>query len=273
MKDCVDVPMAGAGHRSPEPVTTRGVASPPSRWWARFLVLVLALGTPLVPAATAPAAAAEPLFTSATTAFTSNANPVYGQRFKIVGQVFLLFGDTPAPLPDQRVVLEQRLTTSTQWTTVAATTTSETTLPNGEKHIMFTFNRVAYRSVHLRVRYAGSADSAAIGGSLSDDGTRTPVLVRVHRQMPIRLLQPRPSRIFLAGTARPFHARQRVVVLRRSCTTCTWRVYARPLTDAYGRYQVRVYPPRRGSYYYVVRSPASRGFVLSSSAQARIRTR
>ena len=33
------------------------------------------------------------------------------------------------------------------------------------------------------------SDSAAIGGSLSDDGTRTPVLVRVHRQMPIRLLQ------------------------------------------------------------------------------------
>lgn len=270
MKGCGDVPEPELVPPHAAAMTNGRVAALPARWLPRFLVLVLALAAPLVPAASAPAAA-DPLFASATTAYTTNADPVYGQRFKIIGQVFLLLGDTPAPLPNQRVVLEQRLTTSTRWAPVSATTTAETTLPNGEKHIMFTFSRVAYRSVYLRVRFAGSADSEAIGGSVSDDGAAAPVLVRVHRQMPIRLQQPRRARIFLAGTARPLYARQRVVVLRRTCATCAWRVYARPLTDAYGRYRVRLYAPRRGSFYYIARTPSSRGFALSASAQARIR--
>jgi hypothetical protein len=236
------------------------------------LALVLGLAATLVPAA-APPAAAEPLFASATTAYTTISSPVHGQRFKIVGQVFLLLGDSPAPLPNQKVTLEQRLTGSTTWAAVATATTTETTMPNGEKQIMYTFNRVAYRTVSFRVRYAGSPDSEAIAGSASDDGALNPVPVRVRRQMPIRLLQPRPSRIFLSGTAKPLFARQRVVVLRKTCATCAWKVYARPLTNAKGSYRVRLNAPLRGSYYYVARARASQGFVLSPSQQARIRTR
>ena len=257
----------GTGFRYPSWVTNPNLLA---RSLLRCIVLVLTLGAPLVPAAAGPAAA-DPLFASATTAYATNSNVVYGQRFKIVGQVFLLLGDSPAPLPNQRVTLEQRLTSSAVWSVVAAATTTETTLPNGEKHIMYTFNRVANRTASFRVRYAGSSDSEAIGGSVSDDGAAVPVPVRVRRQMPIRLLQPRPSRIYMSGAARPLYARQRVVVLRKTCSTCAWRGYARPLTDAYGRYRVRLYAPRRGSFYYVARTPASRGFVLSASQQARIR--
>ncbi|KQT93535.1 hypothetical protein ASG49_00525 [Marmoricola sp. Leaf446] len=236
----------------------------------RFLALALALAAPLVPAASAPAAA-DPIFASATTAYTTSSDPVHGQRFKIVGQVFLLLGESPAPLPNQQVTLEQQPTSGAAWTAVATATTTETTMANGEKHIVYTFDRVASRTSSFRVRYAGSADSQAIGSSVSDDGAAVPVLVRVHRQMPIRLTQPRPSRIFMSGEARPLYARQRVDVLRKTCPTCAWKVYARPLTDGYGRYRVRLYAPRSGSYYFVARTPASQGFALSTSQQARIR--
>lgn len=236
----------------------------------RCLALVLAMAAPLVPATTGPAAAA-PIFASATTAYTTNSDPVYGQGFKIIGQVFLLLGDSPTPLPNQQVTLEQRPTSSAEWSVAGTATTTETTLPNGEKHIMYTFDRVADRTASFRVRYAGSSDSEAIGGSISDDGAAVPVPVRVHRQMPIRLSQPQPSRIYMSGEARPLYARQRVTVLRKTCSTCAWRAYARPLTDASGRYRVRLYAPRRGSFYYLARTPASSGFVLSNSQQARIR--
>lgn len=255
----------------PEPVTSHRDRNLLARTTLRCLALVLALAAPLVPAVTGPAAAADPIFASATTAYTTTSDPVYDQRFKIVGQVFLLLGDSPTPMPNQRVTLEQRPTSTAEWTTVAEATTTETTLPNGEKHIMYTFDRVAYRTASFRVRYAGSSDSEAIGGSVSDDGDAVPVPVRVHRQMPIRLSQPQPSRIYLSGTARPLYARQQVTVLRKTCSSCAWKAYARPLTDAYGRYRVRLYAPRSGSYYYLARTPASKGFALSSSQQARIR--
>lgn len=236
----------------------------------RCLALVLALAAPLVPAVTTPAAA-DPIFASATTAYTTTSDPVFDQRFKIVGQVFLLLGDSPTPMPNQQVSLEQRPNSTAEWSVVATATTTETTLANGEKHIMYTFDRVAYRTASFRVRYAGSSDAGAIGGSVSDDGAAVPVPVRVHRQMPIRLSQPQPSRIYMSGEARPLYARQRVTVLRKTCSTCAWRAYARPLTDASGHYRVRLYAPRRGSFYYLARTPASSGFVSSDSQQARIR--
>jgi hypothetical protein len=236
----------------------------------RASVVVLALVASVLPAMTQPAAA-EPLFASATTAYTTNPDPVVGQRFKIVGQVFLLFGDTPAPLPNQVVTLERRATSADPWTTAGQATTVETTLPNGEKHVMYTFERVAKQTASYRVRYSGNADSDAIAGSLSDDGTANPVRVRVHRRMPIRLAQPKPSRIDLVGSVTPLYAHHRVVVLRKTCKTCKWVRFAAPLTDAQGRYRVRLSSPRRGSHLFVARSAASQGFALSYSQRARIR--
>jgi hypothetical protein len=232
-----------------------------------LLVLVLVLVAPFAPTAVAPAAAA-PLFASATTGYTTNPDPVVGERFQIVGQVFLLMGDTPAPLPNQTVTLQRRANATDPWVSVATATTSETTLPNGEKHIMFTFNRVADRTASFRVTYAGNADS--IGASASDDEELVPALVRVHRKMPIRLLQPSPSRIDMAGSVTPLYARQRVAVLRKTCRECAWAPFAKPLTDSQGRYRVRLSSPRSGSHYFVARARASRGFALSSSQQARI---
>ncbi len=272
MDDRRHVAPTGTVLHYPGPVTSHLDRNLLARTTLRCLALVLALAAPLVPAVTGPAAAA-PIFASATTAYTTASDPVYDQRFKIVGQVFLLLGDSPTPMPNQRVTLEQRASSSAAWSVVAEATTTETTLPNGEKHIMYTFDRVAYRTASFRVRYAGSSDSEAIGGSVSDDGAAVPVPVRVHRQMPIRLSQPRPSEIYMSGTARPLYARQRVAVLRKTCSTCAWRAYARPLTDANGRYRVRLYAPRSGSYYYLARTPASNGFALSDSQQARIRAR
>ncbi|GAA1928986.1 hypothetical protein GCM10009815_24100 [Nocardioides marmoribigeumensis] len=236
----------------------------------RASVVVLALVASLLPAMAQPAAA-EPLFASATTSYTSNPDPLAGQRFKIVGQVFLLFGDTPAPLPNQVVTLERRTTSTDPWTTVGQTTTMETTLPNGEKHVMYVFNRVADRTASYRVRYSGNADSDAIAGSLSDDGTADPVRVRVHRRMPIRLAQPKPSRIDLVGSVAPRYGHQRVVVLRKTCKACRWVRFAAPLTDARGRYRVRLSSPRTGSHLFVARAAASKGFALSYSQRARIR--
>lgn len=240
----------------------------------RCLVPILALVAPLAPVAVAPAAAdgaaAEPLFASATTGFTTNEAPVVGQPFQIVGQVFLLFGDSPAPLPNVTVVLERRRQAGHPWAEVATTTTKETTLPNGEKHIMFTFNRVADRTESYRVRYDGDPESEAIGPSKSDDGDLDPAVVRVQRKMPIRLVQPKPSRIYMAGSVTPRYARQRVTVLRKTCAKCAWKSYARPLTDAKGRYRVRLSAPRRGAHFFVARARASQGFAQSRSQQARI---
>ena len=240
----------------------------PVRILRRAAVLVLALVASLLPSLSQPASA-QPMFASATTAFTTNPDPVHGQRFDIVGQVFLLVGDPATPFPNQTVTLERRTSTSAPWSPVGQATTVETTLSNGEKHYMFTFHRVADRTASFRVRYAGSGE--AIGGSLSDDGTAKPVLVRVHRKMPIRLLQPKPSRIDLAGSVTPLFARHRVTVLRKTCAACAWRSFATPLTDSRGRYRVRLSVPRKGSHYFRARTPATNGFSQSYSPQARIR--
>lgn len=253
-------------------MTKQGISAPPAPLLRRLLVLVLAVAGPLLPGAVAPAAAEEtPLFATATTAFTTNADPVVGERFKIVGQVFLLLGDSPAPLPSQTVELERRAMGADSWEVVATATTKETTLPNGDKHIMYTFKRVADRTAKFRVRFEPDEGSEAIGGSVSDAGDLDPTLVRVHRRMPIRLLQPRPSRLFMAGTVTPLYARQRVAVLRKTCRTCDWAPYARPRTNRNGEYQVRLSAPQEGSHYFVARVPGSRGFAPSSSQQARIK--
>jgi hypothetical protein len=136
---------------------------------------------------------------------------------------------------------------------------------------MFTFRRVADRTASYRVRYAGSTDSDAIAGSLSDDGKADPVRVRVHRKMPIRLLQPKPSRIDLAGSVTPLYGHQRVVVLRKTCKKCTWRKFASPMTDGKGHYRVRLSVPRTGSHYFIARAAASKKLALSYSQPARIR--
>ena len=252
------------------------MSSPAPRLSVRLLrrtgVLAFALVLSFLPIGTQPAAAAEPLFASATTSFTTNPDPVVGQRFRIVGQVFLLFGDTPAPLPNQTVILERRTAATDPWVAVGETTTVETTLPNGEKHVMYTFRRVADRTASFRVRYPGNPDSDAIAGSASDDGTAKPVRVRVHRRMPIRLLQPSPSRIDMAGSVTPLYARQRVVVLRKTCRSCAWSRFASPLTDSQGRYRVRLSAPRTGSHFFVARAAASKGLALSYSQKARIRS-
>jgi hypothetical protein len=238
-----------------------------------ILALVASLVAPLgsSPAASAAPVAAVPMFGSVTTAFTTNRDPLASQRFKIVGQVFLVLGDSPVPLPNAAVTVQRRDTPTGPWVPVASATTAEATLPNGEKHIMYSVVLTARRTAWYRAVYAGSPDSEAIGPSASDDGAAVPVLVRVHRNMPIRLQQPRPGRIFLAGVVRPEYARQRVVVLRKACGTCAWRTFARPLTDGSGRYRTQLSIPRRRSHFFIVRARASRGFALSYSQRVRIR--
>ena len=137
---------------------------------------------------------------------------------------------------------------------------------------MYTFNRVADRTASFRVRYAGTPDSDAIAVSASDDGDENPVLVRVHRKMPIRLQKPRPSAIYMAGSVTPLYARQRVTVLRKTCKSCSWQHFAAPLTDSQGRYRVRLSAPRNGAHFFVARARASRGFAVSYSQQAKIQS-
>jgi hypothetical protein len=89
--------------------------------------------------------------------------------------------------------------------------------------------------------------------------------------MPVRLTQPRPSRLYLAGSVKPLYAKQRVVVLRKTCLKCAWKPFARTRTNAKGRYRVRLSTPRKGSHYFIARARASKGFAVSYSPQARIR--
>ena len=232
------------------------------------LVLALAVAGVLIPGAAVRPAVAAPLFTTATTAYTTNADPVVGKSFAIVGQVFLVLGDSPAPLPNRTVILERRSTSTQPWGVIARTTTVQRTLANGEKHIMYTFNRTAYRSAYYRVRYDAGDDAAAIGGSVSKT-----VSVRVHRQMPIRLSQPQPGRIYMTGSVRPLFAWQRVTINRKKCAKCAWSLFARPMTDRYGRFKVRLSIPRSGSHYFIAKSPATKGFAVTYSQKAQIRAR
>lgn len=238
------------------------------------VVVSVALVATLLPAGIAAPAGAEdppPLisFPTVTTAFSTNPDPIVGRRFQIVGQVFLVIGDSPIPYPDRTVILERRVRSADPWVRVATAKTVQRTLPNGEKHVMFTFNLVASRTMTYRARY--QSDSTAIGSSASTDNKRAPVLVRVHRKMPIRLVQPKRSRLYLVGTVAPKFGRQRVVVLRKTCVKCAWKRFARPKTNAKGRYRVRLSTPRRGSHYFIVRAKASKGFAVSYSRQARVR--
>ncbi len=234
----------------------------------RLLVLVLATGGALVPMTLQPASA-DPLFPTATTAIATNPTPVVGDGFKIVGQVFLLLGDSPAPLPNSPVVLERRVSDSDPWTTVAQTTTAETQWGD-EKLVMYTFNRVADRTASYRVRFTGLSDSDAIGVSASDDGDEDPLRIGVRRKMPISLKQPRPGAIYMAGSVTPGYAKQRVVVKRKTCQKCAWKVWARPITSSQGRYRVKLSAPRRGAHFFQARARASQGFSQSFSQIAKI---
>ncbi len=234
------------------------------------LVLALTAFGLLVPAATAPASA-EPLFGSATTAVTTNPAPVVGESFQIVGQVFLLLGESPAPLPNSTVILERRVRDSDPWTAVAQTTTEETTWGD-QQLVMYTFTRVADRTASYRVRFPGMNDSEAIAASASDDGDEDPVKISVQRKMPIALKQPRPGAIYMAGSVTPQYARQRVTVVRKTCQSCSWSTWARPRTDARGRYRVKLSAPGRGAHFFQARARASKGFARSSSQIAKIQS-
>ncbi len=242
-------------------------------------VLVLAVGLvgALVPAVSVPAGAEEQpanpfAITTTTTAFTTNADPVVGKGFRIVGQVFLMISGLSEPIafPDRTVIIERRVRATDPWVRVGTAKTGEQTLANGQKHVMFSFNRVADRSASFRARFEGMSGVPG-SGSASDDGTLVPALVRVHRHMPIRLVQPRPGRLYMAGSVRPLFSKQRVAVLRKTCLKCAWKPFARPKTDAKGRYRVRLSTPRRGSHYFLARARASKGLAVSYSKQARIR--
>ena len=233
-------------------------------------MLVVATTVALLPTTLQPAAA-EPMFASATTAIATNPDPVVGESFKIVGQVFLLLGESPAPLPNATVILERRDNDSDPWVPVAEATTAETQWGD-EELVMFTFNRVAQRSESYRVRFAGMTDSDAIASSASDDGDEDPVDIRVHRKMPIDLQQPRPSAIYMAGSVTPLYNSQRVVVRRKTCKSCAWRTFARPLTSSTGRYRVKLSAPRRGAHFFQARARASSGFAVSYSQQAKIQS-
>ena len=236
-----------------------------------LLATAVAASVTVLPPAAAVTPSGAALFGSVTTAYTSNAEPIHGQQFKIVGQVFLVLGDSPTPMPNQTVTLERGDSPSGPWAAVATAETAEATLPNGEKHIMYSFDVTARRTAWFRVRYDGMPDSEAIAPSRSDDGDATPIRVRVHRQMPIRLAQPRAGGVFLVGIARPDYAYQRVAVLRSRCPKkCAWRPYATRLTDARGRYRVELTVPRGRTRFFVARSRASSGFAVSYSQPAKI---
>lgn len=244
-------------------------------------MLVLALVAALVPTSFRPAAAA-PIFPTVTTAFTTNTAPVVGSGYKIVGQVFLVLGDGEngaAALPNVDVALERRVGDTDPWTVVAQATTAETVWDDPdtkdvvEKLVMYTFTRVADRTASYRVRFLGTSDgSDAIAVSASDDGEGDPLLVGVQRKMPIALKQPKPSAIYMAGSVKPLYARQRVVVMRKTCENCAWQVFARPLTNAKGAYRVRLSAPRRGAHFFQATARASQGFVKSYSQLAKIKS-
>jgi hypothetical protein len=133
--------------------------------------------------------------------------------------------------------------------------------PAGTDHMsvfypVFDFDAVATRNRDYRVTFAGDETYAPSVGTLT---------VKVARKVTAKMTEPRDNVWYLSGRVAPTYVGQPVVLMRKKCSSCSWRAYATKYTNEFSHYKFRLPLPPSGSYYFRARVPADASFVTSYS--------
>ncbi|MCW2764985.1 MAG: hypothetical protein JWO11_944 [Nocardioides sp.] len=122
---------------------------------------------------------------------------------------------------------------------------------------------VAFALVGLTPLAIPSAASAVVAAAADRGDPAGAARALPHRKMHDKVVQPRRYRLIFKGRVDPGHGP--VFVERKNCRRCRWHRVDKVRTDGTSRWQVRIYAPRRGEWFY-------RGYVPAYGGYARSRT-
>lgn len=101
--------------------------------------------------------------------------------------------------------------------------------------------RMPVATTLLLVLLAAASPSAAVRGERAGPlptRTVTSTVVTVHGHLVFR------------GTVSPGHANKTVLMQKRTCRSCVWKLYAKVRTNDASRYRVRIQAPRHGAWFW-----------------------
>lgn len=215
----------------------------------RALAVVM-LGAPAAFAAPGSATAEPQIATQVVIGSIGPRALTYGTDFSIRGQVtYTDPEDGEEYATDGDVTLDRRYPGTEVWT------------PVGSDHMsmfyaVFDFDAVADRITEYRVSFAGDETYAPSTAS---------IVVKVARKVTAKMTEPRDNVWYLSGRVAPTYVGQPVTLMRKKCSSCTWRAYATKYTSEFSSYKFRLPLPTTGSYYFRARVPADVSFVKTFS--------
>lgn len=170
---------------------------------------------------------------------------VYGQRGLLEGQVLVIDG----ALPEARVHLYARPVGKQRWSHIAATTTA----PDAG---VFRFNRFTPRSnTNYRVVYRGG---------LLYEGSAATKRINVARRVRDDVARHPDGGFRLHGSIAPSVTGKRVLLQRKTCGACDWKVIKRTRTSNTSRWAFRIWGPNRpATWRYRAMVPGDSRFVTS----------
>jgi hypothetical protein len=217
---------------------------------SRIVALASALALLATPLAVAAPAVAEP--TVATQVSIDVDSPVtFGDSLTVAGQVTYVDPEDGQQygLGGATVVLERRYLDSDEWTEVGTQVTAGF-WPDYE------FDVVARKGARYRVSYAG--DETYLPSSAE-------ATVRVRRIVTSKVTEPSDNVFYLQGKVSPSYAGKQVALLRKKCSSCSWKVIKTMDATAKSTYKFRLPLPSSGTHYFRARVPADVLFLKSVS--------
>lgn len=226
----------------------------------RHILLLLSLAALLLPALVVGASTSTAAGTHSTATSLSvspDNHPVYGETSTFSGEVvYAPSTGTQTNVPGGPVTLERRLRGSSTWKDFRSRTVSSA---DGS----YSFHVTAKRNAAYRVTYDGRSD----GTDTYSPSTSRTVKVWVSRNLNDRKTHPHPGKFRLVGNVDPGWNHKRIKLFRRTCETCTWKVYDRQRTTGKGKFNFPLTLPKRpGAWHYRVKVPASTRYVATFSA-------
>lgn len=201
----------------------------------------------------APATAAPTVPTDLVLEVSPTGTAVYGTSLSLDGQAVYVDpedGETYAALGTYR--LERRYAGEEAWVLV------EDQVVDNPFWAIFDFEAKATRNADYRVTYLG--DDTLLPSEAS-------ATVRVSRKVKSRTTEPRDNVFYLSGRVVPDYEGRKISLMRKKCSSCSWRVYASKDTSSTSTYRFRLpLPPRGDTHYFRTRVAADTRFVKSFSS-------
>lgn len=161
----------------------------------------------------------------------------YKDSFTISGSVDDPSGNPVPDTADGTVVLERRNAGTSRWRQVAEAP---------DEGDFFFPDLVGLRNATYRIVYSGGTEGAT---SYEPSGAKTSI--KVARIINTRGTNPRPNVFFLKGTLKPSYKGKPVVIQRKTCNSCSWKVWKTVKTNRKSKFSARIYAKRTvGKVWY-----------------------